>query len=99
MIRGTTPTLEFTLPFDTSLLAEAYVTFAQNKEVILDKKLSECQCVENTLIVKLTQEETLKLKCDCLVEMQIRAKDLNENAIASDIMVESPNRILKEGVI
>lgn len=26
MIRGTTPTLEFTLPFDTSLIAEMYVT-------------------------------------------------------------------------
>lgn len=29
MIRGTTPTLEFTLPFDTSLIAEMYVTMAQ----------------------------------------------------------------------
>lgn len=99
MIRGTTPTLEFTLPFDTSLLSDAYVTFAQNKHVVLDKKLSECQCSENKLIVKLTQEETLMLKCNCLVEMQIRAKDLNGDVIASDIIVESPDRILKDGVI
>ena len=99
MIRGTTPTLEFTLPFDTRLLSDAYVTFAQNKQVVLDKKLSECQCSDNKLIVKLTQEETLRLKCNCLVEMQIRAKDLSGNAVASDIMVESPDRILKDGVI
>lgn len=42
MIRGTTPTLEFILPFDTSLLAEAYVTLAQAGDVVLDKPLSEC---------------------------------------------------------
>lgn len=99
MIRGTTPTLEFTLPFDASLLVEAWVTFAQNNEVVLDKKLSECQCSGNMLTVKLTQEETLELKCNCLVEMQIRARDVNGDAIASEIMVESPDRILKDGVI
>lgn len=32
MIRGTTPTLEFTLPFDTSLIAEMYVTIAQGEK-------------------------------------------------------------------
>ncbi len=99
MIRGTTPTLEFTIPFDTSILAEAWVTFAQNKEVVFDKKLSECQCSGNMLTVKLTQEETLMLKCNCLVEMQIRARTVDGNAVASEIMVESPDRILKDGVI
>lgn len=35
MIRGTTPTLEFTLPFDTSLIAEMYVTIAQGERLLL----------------------------------------------------------------
>lgn len=30
MIRGTTPTLESILPFDTSLITEMYITLAQN---------------------------------------------------------------------
>lgn len=33
MIRGTTPTLEFTLPFDTSLIAEMYVTIGGKREL------------------------------------------------------------------
>ena len=99
MIRGTTPTLEFTIPFDTSLLAEAWVTFAQNKAVVLDKQLSECQCDANKITVKLTQEDTLKLKHNCLTEIQIRARTVDGNAVASEIMTVSPDRILKDGVI
>ncbi len=41
MIRGTTPTLEFTMPFDTSLIAELYITITQNGATALEKTLSE----------------------------------------------------------
>ena len=99
MIRGTTPTLEFKLPFETSILAEAWVTMAQNKEVVLDKQMSECQCSGNVLTVKLTQEETLALKCNCLTEIQIRVRTVDGNALASKVMTVSPDRILKDGVI
>lgn len=99
MIRGTTPTLEFTLPFDTDILAEAWVTMAQNKEVVLDKQMSECQCSGNVLTVKLTQEDTLALKCNCLVEIQVRVKTKEGEALASEVVTESPDRILKDGVI
>lgn len=99
MIRGTTPTLEFTIPFDTGLLAEAWVTLSQNKNIVLDKRLSDCQCDGNVMTVKLTQEDTLKLKCNCLTEIQIRARTKDGNAVASEIMTVSPDRILKDGVI
>lgn len=42
MIRGTTPTLEFTMPFDISLIAEMYITLAQNGATVLEKP---CQIV------------------------------------------------------
>lgn len=42
MIRGTTPTLEFTMPFDTSLIAELYITITQNGATALEKP---CQIV------------------------------------------------------
>lgn len=44
MIRGTTPTLEFTLPFDTSLIAKMYITMTQNGKTALEKTLSDCNC-------------------------------------------------------
>lgn len=98
MIRGTTPTLEFVLPFETSLLAEAYVTLSQSDGVVLDKPLSECTLDGNKMTVKLTQEDTLKLKTG-LVEVQIRAKTIDGDVIASDIILTSAQKILKDGVI
>lgn len=99
MIRGTTPTLEFTIPFDTSQLSTAFVTLSQRGSIVLDKALSECGCEGNKLSVRLTQEETLELECDCITEIQIRAVTVNGDAIASDIMFERIDRILKDGVI
>lgn len=99
MIRGTTPTLEFTVPFETSLLAEAYVTLSQNDTVILNKVLEDCQCDERKLSVRLTQEETLKLDCNCNTEIQVRVRTTDGEALASNIIVVSTQRILKDGVI
>lgn len=99
MIRGTTPRLEFTLEFNTDLLAEAYVTLAQRRKVVLDKPLKDCGCDGHTLTVDLTQEETLLLDCNCTVEMQIRVRMKDGSAHASDIIAVPVDRILKEGVI
>ena len=99
MIRGTTPTLEFFLPFDTGVLAEAYITFAQGGEVVLEKTLNDCEAVKNVLSIKLTQAETLALKAGSFTEIQIKAKTTDGDVIASNIMRESTERILKEDEI
>lgn len=99
MIRGTTPTLEFAIPFETDLLAEAYVTLSQNGAVVIDKPLSQCNCDGNKLTVKLSQDETLKLQCDCITEIQIRARTIAGDAVASNIMRVNTGRVLKDGVI
>ena len=39
MRRGTTPTLIFDLPFDTSMITEAWVTVAQGGENVIDKTI------------------------------------------------------------
>lgn len=39
MYRGTTPTLKFTLPFDTSTLDAVWVTIAQGGKIIINKKI------------------------------------------------------------
>lgn len=59
MIRGTTPTLEFTLPFDASLIAEMYVTIAQGEKTVLEKTLSDCNCSGTSVSLTLTQEDKL----------------------------------------
>lgn len=99
MIRGTTPKLEFTLPFDTSALAEAFVTLAQNGAVVIDKPLQDCECEGTVLRVRLTQEETLKLDSAYHTQIQIRARTVMGEALASNIHQVSTHRILKDGVI
>ena len=99
MIRGTTPTLEFLLPFDTSELAEAFVTLSQNDIVIVDKALNDCKCDTKKLSVKLTQEETLRLSCDCKTDIQVRVRTKAGDALASDITRVNTDKILKDGVI
>lgn len=99
MIRGTTPTLEFTLPFDTLLLAEAWVTLSQNGSEVVNKTLEDCSCEGRKLTVRLTQEDTLKLRSDINTEIQIRARTHEGDALASNIITASTNRILKDGVI
>ena len=99
MIRGTTPKLEFSLPFDTSEIAEAFVTLSQNDQVIVDKALADCKCDKRKLSVRLTQEDTLKLSCDCITDIQIRVRTKGGDALASNIMREDTYKILKDGVI
>ena len=99
MFRGTTPRLEFTLPFDVNQLSEAYVTFSQNGTIVIDKALNVCEATDKTLSVKLTQEETLKLRCGCKTEIQIRARLISGDAVASNIIQQDVERIIKDGVI
>lgn len=99
MIRGTTPTLKFTLPFAVDQLECAWVTLAQNKTVIIDKSMNECTCSDKVITVTLTQEETLKLDCNCRTEMQLRVKTIAGTSLASRIYTVDTGRILKDGVI
>lgn len=99
MIRGTTPLLEFVIPFDTGVLAEAFITLSQNGVVVLEKALEDCECAANKLSVRLTQEETLELIHGINTEIQIRAKTVSGESVASNIFRERTDRILKDGVI
>ena len=101
MIRGTTPTLEFKLPFDTSLIAKMYITMTQNGKTALEKTLSDCNCSGRSVSLTLTQEDTLKLQQQprSQAEIQIRVRTTAGEALASDIMSVYVGRILKEGVI
>lgn len=99
MTRGTTPTLEFTLPITTNLLSAVYITLAQYKKVIIEKDISNITLSGYTASVKLTQADTLKLKSGAKVEIQIRCKTTTGDAFASDIIVCDAGRILKDGEI
>ena len=58
IIRGTTQTHYFDFPFDPSNIGELSVVYSQNKEIKIRKSLSDVSFDEESLIVKLSQEDT-----------------------------------------
>ena len=85
MIRGTTPTHIFRLPFETSALKEVRIIYSQNDEQILVKKTADCELNDNTISVTLTQEDTFKFDCTKCVQIQVRILTLEGQALASSI--------------
>ena len=99
MIRGTTPTFIFELPFDCSELTACSVAFAQDGKVLVEKVLTECEKSGNTLTVTLSEEETLLFDCTKrIAEIQIRG-GCGKKRLASDILVVNVGRILKDGCL
>ena len=101
MIRGTTPILHFTLPFNVSELSEYWITISQRYENIkIDKTSEDCTASGKEITLMLSQEDTLKLIPNKPAYIQIRAlTDDDDYAIASNIIKCSVDDILKEGVI
>lgn len=102
MIRGTTPTLFFNLPFQASLIKSAEIILKYNdvnKEVIIEKNLPDCVLGESSISATLTQEETLSLPAPTSVLVQLRVLLTDETALATKTYEVPVQTLLKEGVI
>lgn len=99
MIRGTTPTHRFAIPFDTSMLAEVLITYGQRGEEILTKDIDDCTLSGNEISITLTQEETLKFEADAPLQIQLRALTQSGDAVASRIAVIDVGDVLNDEVM
>lgn len=98
-IRGTTPTITFNLPFDTSIIHNCEVYFAQNDELLVTKGIEDCTLSGNTLVVPLTQSDTLAFDDEEKLQMQLRFV-LNDGTVnATPVMKGKIGKILKDGEI
>lgn len=84
MRRGTTPKHIFTLPFDTAVIDKVRVIYAQGDKVVLVKTDDGVSFEGNSVIVKLTQEETFLFNCHDHVKVQIRVLTAGGDAPSSD---------------
>ena len=98
MIRGTTPTIKFTLPFQVDEIDTLSVAFAQNGVVILEKKKNDCVLDGNTITLTLSEADTLSLVWEQILEIQIRCY-CGATKLASNIIKTTVGRILKDGVL
>ena len=102
MMRGTTPTLTFTVPFDVSTAKKLWITFSQNNREIFTIDKEDCEIDGETITTVLSQTQTLALSGNCLVKIQMRASfsgSNNDRAVASDIVTVTVNELLKDGEI
>ena len=99
MIRGTTPTHTFKLPFDTSLIERVKIIYAQNGEKVFCKETPDCTLLGDSVSTRLTQEETFSLDCGKLVQIQLRVLTTAGEALATDEMVVPVSRCLDDEVL
>ena len=102
MIRGTTPTIRYNLPFQSSLIKSAEIVLAyvdSNKQVLIVKDKAVCTLEENSIQAVLTQEETLQLPAPSQVEIQLRVVTTDGTILATVPQKVSVKRLLKEDVI
>ena len=99
LIRGTTPTHTFKLPFDTAIVQSAAVLYAQDDVVVLVKEAKDCAMQGNEISVTLTQEDTLLFDCHAKAQIQIRVLTTDGQALASDIRIVRVGKCLSNEVL
>ena len=99
MFIATTPTLNFSLPFDSNTIAAGYITLAQKNRNVIEKPLEEWTRSGTEVSVKLSQKETMLLNPDSNIEIQMRIRLNDGTALASRIFSATAERVLKDGEI
>ena len=102
MIRGTTPTLVYELPFSASIIKSAEITIEyvdDLKKVLIKKELSHCECGETSISTRLTQEETLQFPAPAIVLVQLRIVTTDDIVLATEPYSVTVKRLLAEDVI
>ena len=100
MTRGTTPTYAFTLPFEAGTLAGWCISFAQRGVEKFSVDETGADVSGHTIGLTLSQADTLRLEAGVDVQIQLRGiVGATGEAIASEILTEAVEPVLKEGVI
>lgn len=84
LIRGTTPSHEFELPYPAELVKDVRITYGQNNKAIITKNKNECNINNNIFEVTLSQEETLLFVPKKHVEVEIRAVMFDGRVVRSE---------------
>lgn len=100
IIRGTTPPFDFTLPFDTALLSECRISFAQYsaskvKVIVVQKNIHEVTLKGDTVSIKLTQRETLKFRAKTDIELELKVK-IGEEVYSDKFYLECEGCVCEE---
>ena len=98
MVRGTTPTLGFSIPCAPEEITTAFVTLSQFGKVKVEKSMPDFLFDGGKLYVSLTQKDTLSLTAGFKTEIQLSIR-CGQMVYRSDIISVETQRILKDGEI
>ena len=99
MKQGTTPTHTFQIPFDSSVITNLAILYAQGDSVILRKELADCSLEGKEIKVTLTQEETFLFDHKKDAKIQLHVLLAGNNALVSDIYTVSIDKCLDDEVL
>lgn len=99
MIRGTTPTHTFEIPFDTSMIKKVMIIYAQNDVEVFHKDTKDCEMNKREIRVTLSQRDTLRLCHRYNVQIQLRVLTTDGSAFTSDVKVLSVQKCLNDEVL
>lgn len=75
-----------------------YITFNQGETTVLEKTIDDVKMEEKTIVIPLSQKDTLSFDSSKSVKIQLRGR-VGETAYASQIVRIPVSDILKEGEI
>lgn len=86
VIRGTTPTHEFDLPYPIEIIQSLRITYGQSRKPVHIKKLGEygCEVTDGKLKVSLNQIETFAFNPSKHVFIEIRIKLNNGKVVRTE---------------
>lgn len=100
MKKGTTPIHTFKLPFDVNAINNLLIIYAQDDAEILQKKMVDCTLENDTVVCKLSQEDTFKFDCDKgPIQIQMRVLTAGGDALISEIKHVPIYKCLNEEVL
>lgn len=100
MIRATTSTHKFTIPFAyEDWVSKLIITYSQMGKTIIDKTEKDITHEGNTITLVLTQEETNRFFAEKTVELQMRVLTTDDRVIASDIYYLPVKDVLNDEVL
>lgn len=92
MIKGTNPILVIDFSIEVSKITKLRITFAQGKDIVLEKSLADCTVEGNTIKLQLSEQETLSFK-PTILKVQAKLKLQDGSILYSkikEIEVEEP---------
>lgn len=99
VMRGTTPKHIFTIPFDTSLIADLRISYGQDNKELLAKCKADCTIDGQEVTVNLSQEDTFKFDCTKQIQVQVRVLTKGAEVLNSDLIILTVGRCLNNEVL